>query len=131
MRTLRLARIAAEAEGIRLRRRARSVMVRAALMTVALGFFLGAVLFCHIAAWSWLRQRWEPQVVALVFAGVDVVVALLLVVLATRSADGRVELEALAVRQRALESIASGFAFSALAGQLLRIVVDFTRRGRR
>jgi hypothetical protein len=130
MRTLRLARIAAEAEGLRLRRRARSVMVRAALMTVALGFLLGAVVFCHIAAWSWLRQKWEPQEVALVLAGADAVLALLLVVLAARSAESRVELEALAVRQRALESIASGFAFSALASQLLRVAVGFVRRGR-
>ena len=130
MRTLRLARIAAEAEGIRLRSRARRAIVRVALLMLALGFLLGAAVFGHIAAWFWLRQRWEPQVVALIFAGADAVVAFLLVLLAARSTDSRVELEALAVRQRAVESIAGTFAFSAMAAQLLRIVADFVRRGR-
>lgn len=131
MRPLRLARIAAEAEGIRLRSRARRVMVRVALTILALGLLLGAAVLCHIAAWFWLRQRWEPQVVALVLAGVDAVLAFLLLLLAARSTDSRVELEALAVRQRAVESIAGTFAMSALATQLLRIVADFVRRGRR
>lgn len=131
MRPLRLARIAAEAEGIRLRSRARRAMVRIALMILALMLLLGAAVFGHIAAWYWLRQRWEPQVVALVFTGADAVLAFFLLLLAARSTESRVELEALAVRQRAVESIASTFAFSALAGQLLRIVADFVRRGRR
>jgi hypothetical protein len=131
MRPLRLARIAAEAEGIRLRSRARRAVVRIALMMLALAFLLGAAVLGHIAAWFWLRQRWEPQVVALVLAGVDAVLALLLLLLAARSTDSRVELEALAVRQRAVESIAGTFAFSALAGQLLRIADNFIRRGRR
>jgi len=131
MRPLRLARIAAEAEGIRLRSRARRAMVRIALMMLALVFLLGAAVLCHIAAWFWLRQRWEPQLVALALAGFDAVLAFLLLLLAARSADSRVELEALAVRQRAVESIAGTFAMSALAGQLLRIVANFVRRGRR
>ncbi|HTI81620.1 MAG TPA: hypothetical protein VL614_14320 [Acetobacteraceae bacterium] len=126
-----MARIAAEAEGIRLRSRARRAMVRIALMMLALVFLLGAAVLCHIAAWFWLRQRWEPQLVALALAGFDAVLAFLLLLLAARSADSRVELEALAVRQRAVESIAGTFAMSALAGQLLRIVANFVRRGRR
>src|SRR5689334_8599314 len=119
MRPLRLARIAAEAEGIRLRSRARRAMVRVAHMILALGLLFAAAAFGHIAAWFWLRQRWEPQVVALVLAGADAVLAFLLVLLAARSTDSRVEREALAVRQRAMESIAGTFAMSALAGQLL------------
>jgi hypothetical protein len=106
-------------------------MVRIALMMLALVFLLGAAVLCHIAAWFWLRQRWEPQLVALALAGFDAVLAFLLLLLAARSADSRVELEALAVRQRAVESIAGTFAMSALAGQLLRIVANFVRRGRR
>jgi len=130
MRPLRLARIAAEAEGIRLRSRARRAMVRIALMILALALLLAAAAFGHVAAWFWLRQRWEPQVAALVLAGADAVLAFLVLLLAARSTDSRVEREALAVRQRAVESIAGTFAFSALAGQLLRIVADFVRRGR-
>ena len=55
MRTLRLARIAAEAEGLRLRHRAQRTAVRAASALIALAFLLGAVVFVHIAAWFWLR----------------------------------------------------------------------------
>src|SRR5690242_2484507 len=103
MRPLRLARIAAEAEGIRLRSRARRAVVRIALMMLALGFLFGAAVFGHVAAWFWLRQQWEPQLVALVLTGVDVVLAFCLLLLAARSTDSRVEREALAVRQRAVE----------------------------
>src|SRR5579871_766176 len=105
MRALRLARIAAEAEGLRLRHRARRSAIRATLALGSLGFLLGTVLFCHVAAWFWLRQHWEQPLAALILAGADMVLAVFLALLAARSTPTRVELEALAVRQRATESI--------------------------
>ena len=130
MRTLRLARIAAEAEGLRLRHTLRRNMVRGALALAAGGFAAAAIAFCHIAGWYWLRQTWERPQAALTIAGVDVVLALFLALLAARSSPGKIELEALAVRQRALESATSSIAFSAVAMQLLRITVDLFRRKR-
>lgn len=130
MRALRLARIAAEAEGLRLRHRTRRAVMRGMLMLIALGFLLGAVIFCHIAAWFWLRFYWAPLGCALILAGADLVLAALLALLAARSSPSRIEIEALAVRQRAMDNITSTLALSALAAQLLRMAVEFFRRPR-
>lgn len=130
MRALRLARIAAEAEGVRLRRRAQRALIAAILASIASVFMLGALVFCHVAAWFYLRAHWEQPATALILAGSDVLLALVLVLLAARSTTSRVELEALAVRQRALESIGSTLAISAMATQLLRLAVSVFRRTR-
>jgi hypothetical protein len=130
MRTLRLARIAAEAEGLRLRHRAKRTAFRVALGVVAAAFLLGAVAFAHIAVWYWLRSSWQPQFVALTLAGADLLVAVLLGLLASRSAPDRTELEALAVRQRALEGAAGSIAWSALALEVLRIAGSLLSRFR-
>ena len=130
MRSLRLARIAAEAEGVRLRYSARRTAVRAVLGLVALGFLFGALVFCQIAAWYWLRASWDRPAAALILAGAELVLAAILALLAARSSPGRVELEALAVRRQALEGAGSSLAFSTLATQLLRLAVDLLRRRR-
>ncbi len=130
MRALRLARIAAEAEGLRLRYSVQRIAVRCALGLAASGFFLGVVFFCHLAAWYWLRHSFEGHAVALILAGADLVLAVFLILLAARSSPSRVEVEALAVRQRALESATSSLAVSSLAMQLLRMGVDLFRRAR-
>jgi hypothetical protein len=131
MRALRLARIAAEAEGLRLRYTVRRAVVRGVLGVLALGFLLAAVILCHIAVWLWLRRSWEALPATLILAGGDVVLAAVLALLAARSSPGRVEAEALAVRRRALEATTSGIAFSALATPLLHLVIDrLRRRGR-
>src|ERR1700722_3262904 len=121
MRPLRLARIAAEAEGVRLRHSAQRTVVRVVFAMIALIFLAGTLVFLHIAAWFWLRQSWEHQYAALILAGADLVLALLLAVVAMRSSPDRVELEALAVRQRALEGATASVAWSALAVQVLRV----------
>src|ERR1700754_3228227 len=102
MRPFRLARIAAEAETLRLRYAARRTMVRAVLALGALGFLFGTVACCHVAAWYWLRQRWDGPEAALILAGVDLALAIVLALIAARSSPSRIEVEALAVRRRAL-----------------------------
>ncbi len=128
MRTFRLARIAAEAEGLRLRQRAQRTAIRAAFGMIALAFMLGTVIFIHIAAWYWIRESWERQYAALILAGADFVLAMVLAFLASRSAPGRVELEALAVRQRAVESAVGSIAVSSLMFQGLRVLTNLLRR---
>ena len=130
MRALRLARIAAEAEGVRLRHRAQRALIAAILASIAFVFMLGALVFCHVAAWFYLRAHWEQPGTALILAGADVLLALVLLLFAARSTTSRVELEALAVRQSALESISSTLAISAIATQLLRLAVSVFRRTR-
>jgi hypothetical protein len=130
VRAFRLARIAAEAEGLRLRERMRRTAMRAAFGIVAMGFLAGAVVFAHVAAWFWLRVAWEAQYAALMVAGADLVLAIVLARLAARSSPSRVELEALAVRRRAIDSVGSTLAFSALAMQLLRLFTNLLSRRR-
>jgi hypothetical protein len=130
MRTLRLARIAAEAEGLRLRHSIRRNVVRLTLALVAGGFLAGALVLCHVAGWFWLRQTWERPAAALIIAGADFVLAVFFALLAARSSPGRIEIEALAVRQRALDSATGSMAVSALVMQLLRVAVDLVRRKR-
>jgi TRAP-type C4-dicarboxylate transport system permease small subunit len=130
MRTLRLARIAAEAEGLRLRERAQRTAIRVALAMVALVFMFGVLVFVHIAAWYWIRQSWEQLYAALTLAGADLVLALVLIFLASRSAPSRTELDALAVRQRAMESAVNSLAVSSLALQAAGSVLRMVRRRR-
>jgi TRAP-type C4-dicarboxylate transport system permease small subunit len=130
MRTLRLARIAAEAEGLRLRERAQRTAVRVAFGMVAMVFMLGMLVFLHIAAWYWIRQSWQQEYAALTLACADFVLALVLAMLAARSQPSRVELDALAVRQRAMESAVSSIAISSLGLQLLRLAMNLLRRRR-
>jgi hypothetical protein len=130
MRTLRLARIAAEAESVRLRHRTQRTVYRALLGIIAIGFLFGTVTFVHVAAWFWLRLSWDGQYVALILAGADLVLAVVLGLLATRSAPGQVEVEALAVRQRALDGARASIAWSTLAVQVLRVLGNLLSRSR-
>jgi hypothetical protein len=130
MRTLRLARIAAEAEGLRLRQRVQRTAIRIAFAIVAMGFLAGAVVFAHISAWFWLRLYWESLHTALILTGVDLVLAALLALLAARSSPSRIEREALAVRRQAISRATSALAFSTLAAQLLRLLTSVVSRRR-
>ena len=130
MRTFRLARIAAEAEGLRLRQRAQRTAIRVAFGMIAMAFMIGAVIFIHIAAWYWIRESLERQYAGLIMAGADFMLAMVLAFAASRSAPGRVELEALAVRERAVESVLGSIAISSLTLQGVRVLTNLLRRPR-
>ena len=133
MRPFRLACIAAEAEGVRLRGFASRIVVRAVLLTVALLFLLGALVFAHIAVWYWLRISEDLSFpgVAGILGGGDLVVALVLLVAGTRSRPSRVELEALEVRRKAIVAIGGTFSLIQLVMPVLRMAIDLGRRRRR
>ena len=128
MRTLRLARIALEAEGLRLRHRARRGAVRVALLAIACGFLMAAAGFGHAAVWLWLRLHWDPPQAAALMVGGDIVLATFFALLAARSSASAVEREALAVRRRAIESAVGTYAFSALALQAFGLIGRLLRR---
>ncbi len=132
MRTLRLARVAAEAEGLRLRSMARRIAVRALLGLLALVFLAGTLVFVHVALWYWLRlsYEWQQVSVAALLGGADLVLAALLAMLAMRSSPSRTEVEALEIRRRAWRGVASTMALSTLMMPLLRLGVSVLRRRR-
>jgi hypothetical protein len=133
MRPFRLARIAAEAEGVRLRGLVSRIVTRAVLAIIALLFVLGAVAFAHVAAWYWLRIGMDQTFLAAagILGGGDLLVAVVLGFLASRSTPSRVELEALDVRRKALQAIGSTLSLAQLVIPVLRITANLRRRRRR
>ncbi len=133
MRPIRLARLAAEAEGVRLRGMASRIATRAMFAVVALVFLVGAITFAHIAAFFELRTTLNQTFLAATgeVGGADLLVAIILGVLASRSAPSRVEREALDVRRKAVQAIGSTFSVAQLALPVLRIGSNLRRRRRR
>jgi hypothetical protein len=122
MRAIRLARVAAEAEALRWRRRARRTVNRVVVGAVGAVFLLAALSFGHVAALQALRHTLGPTSSALVVFGGDLLIALILMLLASISSPDRVEIEALEVRQRALQQIEEAAATAALVAPVARLV---------
>jgi len=130
LKPLRLARIAAEAEGVRLRHVAQRTVTRIIVGVIALIFLMAALGFFHVAFWFWMRRTFESSAASLIIAGGDLLIAVIFGLLAARSSPGRLETEALEVRRRALENATSSLAYSTLAAQALRVGISMFRRGR-
>ena len=132
MNPVRLARIAAEAEGVRLRGLLTRVVSRVILGVVALLFVIGAVVFAHIAAWYEIRTALAQTflITTGILAGADLLIAVILGLLASRSRPSRVEVEALEVRRQAVQGISSTMSVSQMAIPVVRLMANL-RRGRR
>jgi hypothetical protein len=106
---------------------------RIILGVIALVFVLGACVFGHIAAWLEMRASLGQSELATagILGGADLVVAIILGLLASRSRPSRVELEAYEVRRKAIEGIWSALSLTQFALPLLRIVANFRRSRRR
>ena len=122
MRVIRLARVAAEAEVLRWRHRARRMVTRAVLGAAGAVFLVFALSFGHVAAFLWIRHSLGTTSSALVVFGGDLVIGLILLLLASTSSPDRVEVEALQVRERALQQIEEAAATAALVAPLARLV---------
>ena len=121
MRSLRLARIAARAELLRLRHFLRRHAIRAMLGAAAFLFLLAALAGLHVAAVLALADRVTLIGAVLIVAGVDGLLAIVLAVFAARDAPGAVELEALQVRRAAVDEAVETAVLTALLGRLLRV----------
>jgi hypothetical protein len=132
MRPVRLVRIAAEAEGVRLKGMVSRIATRAVFGVVAFLFVIGAIVFAHIAAWFELRTALDQTFLAATgeVAGFDLLVAIILGLLASRSSPSRVEREALDVRRKAVQAIGGSFSLAQLALPVLRIGANLRRRRR-
>jgi hypothetical protein len=133
MRPFRLARIAAEAEGVRLRGMLGRILTRVVLAVIAFLFAIGAVVFSHLAAWHWLRTGLDQTFLATtgILGGGDLLVAVMLGFLASRSAPSQVEREALDVRRKAIRAIGGTLSVTQLLIPILRIAVNLRRRRRK
>jgi hypothetical protein len=127
MRAVRLVKVAAEAEILRIQHMLKRQGMRVAFGLVAVVFGLGVLVLANVAAWQLLRLYVSPISATLILLGVNLVLAAIFGMLAARSSPGRAEREALAIRRRAVNEAQSSLALGALvpiAGTLLR-----SRRG--
>jgi hypothetical protein len=108
------------------------MVVRIVLGVIALLFCFGAIVFAHVAAWYWLRAALDQTFLAAtgILGGVDLLVAIVLGFLASRSSPSRLEVEALEVRRKAIRAIGSTISLTQLAIPLLRVLVNLRRRRR-
>ena len=133
MRSLSLYRIAAEAEGLRLRRKSQRTVTRVAVGAVAMVFLTAALIFAHLVVWFWLRTMFSELVAAAIIGGGDLVLGLILVLFAAVSSPGRVEREALQVRRQALAgagSVLAPMALATVAVPALRLGAELMRSRR-
>jgi uncharacterized membrane protein len=132
MRPVRLAQIAAQAEGLRLRRRARRLVIQVVLAVMALPFLLACLGFLEAAFWNFVARHFQAEEAALIVVGGNLLVALLLLGLAmARGSEDRVALEALEVRRRALDSVQRSVSYAALVGPITGFLLSQLRRPRR
>lgn len=132
MRPDKLARIAAEAEIVRLRRMAVRIGTRAVFAVVALLFVIGALVLGHVAVWYLVRIDLNQSflIATAIVGGGDLLIAVLLGVLASRSSPSRTEKEALKVRRDAVAALGSAFSITQMALPLLQYA-PLRRRRRR
>jgi hypothetical protein len=122
MKTLDLARAAAQAEGLRLRRLIRRQVIRAAFAGVATVFLLAALILLHVVAFVALAPHLTPLEDSAVLLGCDLVVALIFGLLAARDTPDAVEAEAKQLRNQSLGAMKEGIVFATLFGPAGRLV---------
>lgn len=122
MRTVSLAKIAAQAEVLRLRGQGRRTAIRVALILVASTFMTAALAAGHVAIVLALENQFQLINAVLIVGAGDIVIATVLGIAASIDRPGRLEREALEVKQKALLHLGEVIAVGALVGPALRLV---------
>ncbi len=121
MRTLRLAKVAAQAEGLRLRRLAHRTAFRGVYGAVAAVFAIALLVVAHFALYEWMVTYVPPLAATGIVALVDLVLAAIFGFLALRSSPDAVELEAIRVRDTARAQLTDTLTLTALIGPAMRL----------
>lgn len=118
MRTVRLAKVAARAETVRLRRLLLRSLRRAAYAAVALVFAIACLVLLHVLGFEALTQfaGMASFWAALIVFGVDVVFTAIFGILAAGVVPDPIEREALALRQRSVGELRGALARDAILG---------------
>jgi predicted histidine transporter YuiF (NhaC family) len=121
-RSVQLAKVAAQAELLRLRRHARRTAVRAGFGVVATVFLIGALAAAHVAGGIELSQYVAPVWAVLILAGVDLLIGIVLAILASRNTPDRIEREAQQVSETARSQLMEAATMATLVGPALRLL---------
>lgn len=123
MRAARLARVATEAEFLRIRHMLKRQGMRAAFGALAVVFALSTLVLLNLIGWQLLRLYVQPIYATLILLGINLAIAIMFAVLAARSLPTHAEREALRIRQDALQAAQGALAIATLVplvGKLLR-----------
>jgi hypothetical protein len=132
MRAANLAKIAVEAEILRIQHMLKRQGMRAVFGLLAVIFALGILVLANVAGWQLLQQHTQAIYATLIVLGVNLLFAAIFGLLAARSSPSRTERDALEIRRRALHEARSTLALGALipvAGVLLRSRQGDVRKG--
>ena len=117
MRAVELAKVAANAEALRLREMASRQSMRAAYGGVAALFGIAVFVLLHVVAYHMMVPNVTPLVASLIMLAFDLIVAAVCGLKALKSVPGPVELEALAIRKQALQDVRGSVTFMSLASE--------------
>ena len=136
MRAFRLATVTLEAERVRLELMGRRLAVSALLCVLAGVLLLYALAAAHVLGWLALEPHLPPMGRAGVLLGVDLGLAVILVLVALRSRPGPAEVEARILRDTAYAQAKSSLGFfplltSVTKGYGLTLLLSFLRRGKK
>lgn len=123
MRTVELAKVAASAEALRLRRVAHRQGMRAAYGAGAAVFAIAVFVLLHVVAYNAMVPGLSPLVASLIILGVDLVVAAILGYLALSNKPDAVEDEAKMIRQQAIVELRKSMTAVALAGEAASLLL--------
>jgi len=123
MRTVELAKVAAAAEALRLRRMAHRQGMRAAYGAGAAVFCIAVLVLLHVVAFFALVPQVSPLVASVILLGVDLPIAAILGILAMSKKPDAIEEEALLVRQQAVVEMRRSLTIMAIAGEVVSLVL--------
>ena len=121
MQTVDLARAAAAAEVLRLKRIVRRQVVRAAFGVVALAFLVAVLVLLHVVAYTALCLYLPSLASSAILLILDLAVAAFCGVLALRNKPDSVEIEAKALRNQSIGAMKESLAIGTLIGPVGRI----------
>lgn len=123
MRTVDLAKIAASAEALRLRRIARRQGMRAAYGAAAAVFGIAVFVLLHVVAYHAMVPPLSPLIGSLILLAFDLVVAGVLGYLAMSNKADAIEDEAKMIREQAVVEMRRSVTTMALVGEVAGMVV--------
>jgi hypothetical protein len=123
MRTVELAKVAAAAEALRLRRIVHRQTMRAVFGAGAAVFAIAVFVLLHVLAYELLVREVTPVVDSLILLAFDLIVAGGLAYLALGNKPDAIEDEALQVRQQAVVEMRQSLTVMALAGEVTGLVL--------
>lgn len=122
MRTLNLAKVGVQAEGLRLRQLLRRTVTRLVFAMVAAVFLIAVLIAAHVAIGMALVPWVTPVQAVLIVGAGDLIIAIILGVVAGVSKPGRIEREAYEVRETARVQLVEAMTLTTLLGPLARLI---------